>query len=226
MATLSHRLHVLTDGSVEVCNACLPDAVELPEVLYRVNHDMTIWRPNLPEVFRLDPDHHVILTEAIQWLIRNMNPQLTDDQWRAVFGNATAFTNRTGFPGRHDYINKMDVNAHDPTFDQARVCGGALLKGIKGRDLKGDPALIIEAIDTRKPLPTAEYVMKRPWLYFEAINIDYSVELHGPILRPLKGRWHKPVYIPVLHSVNATYPLDLLTEIETINGIPSPYKYP
>lgn len=220
MATPSHRLHILTDGSVEVCQA-LPGSVGLPDVLYRVKHDVEMWRPNSPEVYRVDPDQHVVLTKEIQFLIRDMNPTWTGDQFRLVLDNKTAFTNFTGFPGRHDYINNIDADKHDPAFDHVRVCGGALLKGVK----QGEE-LLIEAIDAFKPLPTAQYIMERPWLYFEAVTVDYSVSLGSPIIRPLKVRWNKPVYIPILYSYPLTFPLDLLTEIQTASGIPSPYRYP
>ncbi len=177
-----------------------------------------LWRPNLPEVFRLDPDAHVVLTEPMQRLWRAMNPQLTNDQWRRCLGNDLAFTNNgTGFPGHADYINGVELDKSDPRFDQMRVCGGAFLAGSPfGR------ALLIDAIDVRKPLPTAHYVMARPWLYFEAVNADWSVEKQGIVIRRFKGEWNQPVYVPVLISVDATFPLELLTEVL----LPSPYTYP
>jgi len=199
-------------------------ALELPSAsprIWRVNHDKTSWRANLPEVFRLDPDLHVILTEPLQRLWRGMNPQLTDDQWRRCLGNTLAFTNGTGFPGRHDYINNMDVNEKDPAFDQMRVCGGAFLTGTPSGS-----RLLIDAIDTRKPIPSVEYVMARRFLWFEAVNVDWSVELRSIVIRPFKGGWGKPVYVPVLTSTDASYPLELLTEMDTSQPLPSVYQYP
>lgn len=146
-----------------------------------------------------------------------MNPQLSNEQWRRCLGNGLAFTNNHGFPGCADYINGLDLDKEDPCFDQMRVCGGAFLTGIPSNGV-----LRIEAIDVRKPLPTAEYVTQRTWLWFEAVNVDWSVEQKSIVIRRFKGDWNLPVYVPVLVSVDATYPLDLLTEV----SLQSPYEYP
>lgn len=210
--TLPHSL-VMPDGTRY-------KQAETP-VYWRVSHDTRIWRPNLPEVFRIQPLHHVVLTEPIQLLWRRMNPQLTDEQWTLCLGNTLAFTNGTGFPGHRNYVTGAEPNAKDPRFDQARFCGGAILK----ERYVQDGRLYFEAIDTRQPLPYAWEVMNKPWLYFEAVNI---AESQGkPVIRPLKGGWGKPVYVPLLVSQDAYYPVELCTKLETgIAVLPSPYSYP
>lgn len=190
---------------------------------YRVKHDPIIWRAGLPEVFRLDPDIHVPLTRERQWLWRNMNPHITDLQWTALLGNTLAFTNGTGFPGKRNWILGQDLDKQDPAFDQTRVCGGAVLCG-----REYGSKLFIESIDVNKPLPTAEYVLRRRWLYYEAINIDgYNRdEVAYGIIRPFKGNWGKRVYIPLLTVQEMSYPLNLLEKLPLGSIIPSTYQYP
>ena len=158
--------------------------VGAPAQYYRVNHDPTpLWRVSLPEVFRIQPFHHVVLNEAAQWLWRKLNSQLTNEQWTLCLGNTLAFTNNTGFPGHRNYVTGAEPNSKDPRLDQARFCGGAILKERYVKEGK----LYFEAIDVRKPLPTVDYVQEHPHLYFEAVNIS---ETGGkPVIRPLKGNW-------------------------------------
>ncbi len=191
---------------------------------YRVNHDTTMWRAGLPEVFRLEPDIHVILTEPVQRLWRALNPHLTDEQWTLCLGNTLEFTNGTGFPGRHNYITGADADKEDPKFDQTRICGGATICGAVS-----EGNLIIQAIDVRFPLPPVEYVRKRRWLWYEAVNIDVQKGTDGvfrPVIRPLKGAWGKKVYVPLLSSRLMTYPLQYLTKIPLYSIPPSNYQYP
>ena len=197
--------------------------VQIPAQYWRVSHDkLPLWRVMLPEVFRLSPGHHVVLSEAAQWLWRKLNPQLTDEQWTLCLGNTLAFTNGTGFPGHRNYITGEEPNARDPRFDQARVCGGAILK----ERYVADGRLYFEAIDTRKPLPTVDYVMEHPYLWFEAVNIAESGG--KPVIRPLKGGWGLPVYVPLLVAVDEPYyPVELCTKLpEGAAVLPSPYSYP
>lgn len=210
----------------------LPDSLIMPDgtrykqaetpTYWRVNHDKTpLWRVSLPEVNRLLPFHHVVLTEPIQWLWRKMNAPLTIEQMTALMGNFLAFTNGTGVPGRANYLTGTELDQPDPRFDQARVCGGAILKERYVTDGK----LYFEAIDTREPLPTWDYVMNHPHLYFEAVNIAESAG--KPVIRPLKGGWGKPVYVPLLVSQDAYYPVELMTKLpEGLAVLPSPYTWP
>jgi hypothetical protein len=190
-------------------------------VFWRVNHDRTMWRPNLPEVFRISPMHHVLLTASVQWLWRKINPQLTDEQWTLCLGNTLAFTNGTGFPGHRNWITGAEPTSRDPRMDQARFCGGTILKERFVRD--GN--LYFEAIDVRKPLPTPDYVMEHPHLYFEAVNIAES--LGKPVIRPLKGGWGVPVYVPLFVAQDAYYPVELMTKLEPgATVLPSVFAYP
>lgn len=192
-----------------------------PREYWRVNHDSPLWRFNLPEVDRIQPDNpKVPLGREMQYLWRNMNPQLSDDQYRALYDNTLAFTNGTGFPGHHDYINDLDADKEDPSFDAPRLCGGAIVSGI----VFGEN-LYIASIDVRQPLPSAEMVMAHPHLYFEAVNIAEQAD-GTPVVRRFKGGWDLPVYVPIATVVDGPYlPLSMLTKIPTGSPLPSPFQY-
>jgi hypothetical protein len=222
---------------------------------WRVNHDVYNWRDNLPEVFRIYPFHHVVINEPRQWLLRNCNPRLTRIQIRKLYDNHLAFTNGTGMPDGADYVNRIDIGNRDPRFDQARVCGGAIVSGLVSwsavttiqeaaalagkvvkravsyegfravaRALVGQNVLNLDCIDTRRPLPTAAEVLARPDWHFEAVNIDWTPD--GAMIRPLKGLWGVPVFIPIWVSQNSYLPVSMLTKLPVGQPLPSPYQYP
>ena len=147
-----------------------------------------------------------------------MNSHLTNDQFSALMSNNLAFTNGTGVPGRNNYITGDIGYDKDPAFDQARVCGGAILFGYESGG-----SLIVKTIDTKQPLPSPADVFAMR-LYYEAVNIDWTA--NGPVIRPLKGAWGKPVYMPIISSTQASFPLSGLTKIPPASPIPSPYQYP
>ena len=96
--------------------------------LWVVKHDVTLpdgnWRSGLPEVHRLLPFHHVVLTEKLQWLWRDINPDMTTEKVCKLFGNGLAFCNGSGFPGHANHLLGEELDKDNPRFDQARICGG------------------------------------------------------------------------------------------------------
>lgn len=186
---------------------------------WRVNHDNPLWRYNVPEVFRIYPQQNFAMTEPLQWLLRRMNLQITDLQFRALFGNKLGFTNGTGMPDGRDYINRIDMKSgHDPHFDQARICGGAIVSG------RVDGNIVwLDAINVNGQIPTAEYVMENQHLYFTGVNIAEDA-YKNPVVRHLKNGWGVPVYIPLLVDQLSYLPLSMLTKVTP--PFPSPLQYP
>jgi hypothetical protein len=84
-----------------------------------------------PEIFRVNPDHTTRLGEGHQWLWKNINPELSNMKIRTLYGNYLAWTNQSGFPGRRDYVNRMDMDKGLPNFDAPRVNGGQILEGVE-----------------------------------------------------------------------------------------------
>lgn len=188
--------------------------------LWRVKHDIErpkgVWRPRLPEVFRLEPNLHVVLGREEQWLWKNINPLLAPLDWRKLLGNKLAFTNRTGFPGHADYVNNMETGKGEPRFDQARVCGGAVVSGL----VDGNK-LWLTTVDTRKTLPSAEYVMARPWLYFYNVNAQSD----GTIGRFPQGNG-LDTFTPLFAMTDVYLFLDDVVPVPDNEPIPSPFWTP
>jgi hypothetical protein len=194
------------------------------EQYWRVLHDVELeglWRPirNAPEVFRLEPFHHVVLTRDIQQLWKDLNPHLNGKQWRRLLGNTLAFTNGTGLPGHADHVNGMELDQPDPRFDQARVCGGALLRG----EVQGNFLLIENYVDVKKPIPSAEQVLaeRRYFIATTARNNGTIGQFGG------KGF---DVFVPLLATQPVKFPLRAdnpprgLKQLDMSQPLPGPYE--
>lgn len=175
-----------------------PDPVPPPpHTGWRVKHDRErprgLWRPRLPEVFRLQPSHHVIFTGAMQKLWYRVNfllTQLDSLLWRKLGGNGLyLFNGGHGFPGHRDHVNNMELERPDPRAPFMLICGGAIVKG----RVEGDK-LWLNYIDTNKPLPTAEIVID-DGLYYE----NLTVQADGSNGKFPQGKG-KPTYTPLFAS--------------------------
>lgn len=138
-----------------------------------------------PEVFQLLPTHVTPLSSAWVDLVCEMNKPLPRDKAMLIFDDHWAFNNQRETPG----------------FDKPRLCGGAVVRGtVDGANLR------IETLLTSQPVPSAEYVLQRPWLWYYGTqvapggNVSYMTLGAGggvrvPVKIPLVTRF--PVYAPV-----------------------------
>jgi hypothetical protein len=193
--------------------------------LYNKNRNW-YWREGYPEVFWLLGSHRVPFSEAWQKLSYEINqPWLDDVRWRAVYGDATAFMNGTGFGGvansnlpyvpRKDYINRIDLNASElPAWDKVRVCGGAT---ISGRD-NGDGTVTVDTLNYSY-VPSAQSLLERPWYYFHAVSVHRSGNKEVVVDFP-QGNGH-PVLIPLVAMREVRFPI---VALEKVNDIADPYK--
>lgn len=210
-ATPTRSLAIQSDGSIQ--NA-------VPQ-LYRVKHDAELgplWRSNVPEVFPLMPEDATPFTKEWQLLSFALNPGMTGDHWRAVYGDTTAFCNGTGFNGaipRADFVNNRDLTAPLPRLDKPRACGGAILTGVEdGTDL------IVKTLDGNSPPPPLAEILLRPWLYFAAT----TVKSDGSIGRFPQGNG-ATVWVPLVASTQVTIPLSNLEKlpVNAWPNLPDPY---
>lgn len=218
MEMLSHRLRTFSDGSVE----------RWP-TLWRVNHDTTLWRPNLPEVFPFLPNHYSFFGRRWQLLEKQLNPVMTNSKWHNLHlgGNdgddATAFNNRQGFEMRGDprvdFVNGKDLGAPLPK-QEALVCGGAIL----AQKYIQDNYLYCEYIDANAPAPTLQYVLDRPWLYFDAVTVRNSV--NGIVIGRFPHADGERVFILLLAHQPIKIHLSKVTRLPYGGVLPSPYGYP
>ena len=220
MAQLSHRVKVFSDGSV------LHDSAP-NKVYWRVRHDTTLWRPNLPEVFPFLPSHYTYFTRAHQLLEKQLNAAMTSSKWHNLHlgGNdgdkATAFNNRQGFEmegdPRVDFVNGRNTSSPLPR-QEALVCGGAILtQKYIDRDY-----LYPEYIDGNLPVPSKQYVEDN-FLCFDAVTVDGGPD-GAIIIRKFPQGDGQRVRILLL----ASKPIRIsLNNVERVYPpFPSPYRHP
>lgn len=196
-------------------------------------------RENLPQVYSLEPTHRVYMDKAIQFLCYDLfragAPSMTatraQKMWRQLYDYRRAFTNKTGFENpndpRVDYVHGLDytcivdgkeVKCEEPALDKGpRVCGGASIKGVVSGDV-----LLVETIDSNN-VPSLEYVLARPWLYFHATTF----RINGKVGRFPQGDG-EPVFVPLIsdHKKGAVaYPLAWLEPLPA-GVVADPYWQP
>lgn len=182
-------------------------------LLYRVKHDAELgplWR-QAPEVFLLN-DNRTPFGADWQRLSFALNPGMTSNHWRALYGDDEAFTNGNGFNGpnaRADFVNNCDLSAPLPAWDKTRVCGGATVTGIvDGMEL------VVDILDGTGPAPTLEWLLARPWLYFHALTV-YGDGHVGEFPQ------NNPCLVPLVGSGEARIPL---AQVQKVPRIADPYK--
>lgn len=168
-----------------------------------------------PEIYRCTPDHTTPIGEAHQWLWRNINPELSGDKWRSLLGNYLAWTNQSGFPGRHDFVNNKDVNESLPNFHASLVNGGWVFEGEEDGNKVWINNLLIS-----DPIPNVvAFLASRKWSYGTSVipktgNINIITRLG------MDGNY-KQVRIPFLTKRRVYLPKDELHKLP--NGfIPPP----
>ncbi len=167
-----------------------------------------------PEVYRLNPDIHVILDCTRQWLWRNLNSKLSDKKWSTLLGNGLAWTNGTGFPSHYNCVTGEEPDKAFPRFDQMRVCGGAILTGYEK-----DGLLYIESMSNiGSPLSTGE-VLDRFWLWYWGTSVSPDGSIQKIPRLGIDGFYY-PVIIPIFTSVQATLPLNELHKLPIGEPIP------
>lgn len=198
------------------------------EDLYRVDHDETLWRENLPEVFPFEPSHYTVFSKHYQLLEKSLNETMSKTRWRNMHlgGNAgndaTALNNRQGFEmsgdPRADWVNLRNLTSPPPK-QEALVFGGAIMKK---KAIVGE-YFYPEYIDGNQPAPTLEWLKKRPWLYFDCLSVDGTA--NGIVLRRFPQGNGARVYSLLLASKPIRIHLSKVTKLNRRLDIPSPYTY-
>jgi hypothetical protein len=203
-----------------------PPVIDQPFPLWRQGHDKELTAPgpsakspdrnyrgnasgtardtglrSTTESFRLSPDHQTPLDCRWQKLIRDINPDSPAEVVDTVLDHTWAFANKTGLdvPGRRNcrtgaYMG--DADATWPAFHAPIVCGGALLSGYEeGGNLH------IYSLLTSLPVPTAEYVLSRPFLWFYAVAVNPEGQV---TFMTMAG---KPVRVPFITRLPVYAPL-------------------
>jgi hypothetical protein len=165
---------------------------------------VTITNTSLPEVYRLKPFHSVGLNATLQWLWKNINPEIGGEKWSTLLDYKLAWCNSSGFgqpdKPRANYVLGKNIGNNDPYFDFSRYCGGAFFKGVID-----DSLLRIDAISAFNP-PSAETVLNNPHLWYWGTSVSprgyvYYIRRMGLDGTMKKVRIplivEKPVHIPL-----------------------------
>lgn len=188
------------------------------------------WRAKFgfPEVQHLVGSHKVTFDEPWQRLSFEMNPGMRPQQWRILYDDHRAFTDRTGFwtDDTHyseyrpvkDFINGLDLQGDSPLpeFNGVRVCGGATVSGVvDGSDL------IVDTLRQDQP-PTWSQLQLQPWLYFHAVNCHVTGDKRQAV-SPFPQNDGRRVLVPLfaMPGRELRYPLAALQEV---TGIADPYR--
>jgi hypothetical protein len=174
----------------------------------------------MPEVYRLNPDHHTILNCAFQWLWRNINPDLSDKRWSALLGNRLAWTNNTGFPGHVNCVLGEEMSKSFPRFDQPRACGGAILTGTERSGL-----LHIESMLTFQPVMSAADVLADPTKWYWGTSVNPKGEVNLIMRLGIDGQ-NYPVRVPLLSAQPVFLPLVELHKLPIGEPLPGPTWMP
>ena len=129
----------------------------------------------LPEVYRMNPDHHTLVKCPAQKLWRGLNPELNDERWSSLMDGGLAWMNGgAGMPG---HINCITGEGSDettyPRYDEARMCGGAMV--LVWQDLT---VAWIESMLSTEPVKTAAEVLPHQEWWYWGTAVDPSGDVH------------------------------------------------
>jgi hypothetical protein len=140
----------------------------------------------IPAVFRVLPSQQTKLEPEHLQLWRRLNWEFADNILETLIDDHFAWTNGT---------------ADIPAFDQARVCGGALLRGAVA-----DGYLMIDSILTSQPVPPASEVLGKSWLWYYATEVNPRGVVTF-INRTAKDGTKKPVRVPLISRLPLYVPV-------------------
>lgn len=179
--------------------------------LWRVLHDrelpsgvrdkVTSTGKTMPEVFPLLPNQFTTLNYAWQWFWKNINPNMSKEDWTKLLGYQRAFTNNNGFgmdDPRVNYVTGENLGAEPPKIESL-LCGGALITGEPDVLYKGEKHLRVLTLDGKQSPPPVEWVVARPWFYFEAVSVRPDGATQSFSLTSY------PEYVPIVASILPVY---------------------
>lgn len=211
--------------------------------LYQIKHDYELGdslRSNLPEVFRLNPQHYVVMTEEVQHFMFELlrlemeKVGATLEQaraaWAYLYKGDKAFTNYNGVDTKRDYINRTNLSEELPRLSTL-VCGGNVLAGqeiMAKWDTFVEPCLQVSTIDANYPPPVPFTRDEAPPLISYATISTLSKLSNGTykvtrFSAPKMMGANAP--IPLMSNAPVMYPLRFLKKLPIRNVIPSPYNY-
>lgn len=212
--------------------------------LYQVKHDYElpkgVWRA-APEVFRLNPQHYVTMTEEVQVFMFKL---LSDEMdkvgasleqkkaaWRYLYDGDRAFTNGRGVERFKDFITPANLSSSEYPGLSTLICGGNVVMGepvMAKWDTEIEPCL---DVDTLRDYPSVLSDFNRDnypyWIFYATIatttklsNGTYKVTRFSV---PKMMGANAPV--PIMAFAPVVIPMWMLKPLPLGGSIPSPYNY-
>lgn len=218
-----------------------PDPIQHPDLWeLTVGQD---YNPPTPAVVILKSDPHAFFDKQWQFFVRAINMGKSLHHVTALYGDNLAFFNRTGFPGKRNYLTGEGVGKPDPNADKVRSC----LRNVVTGTQYGSNVDIL-TFDSRKPPPLKygcaypdrvedidlnDYLVTpqtAPWMFVVA-NI---INDHGDLVPFPNGAiypWTKDnlpySFLPLISNHGygpVIYPASKMRRLAPDEPIPSPYR--
>ena len=167
---------------------------------FGVVRDVVTDKGTRPEVYRMFPFHHTVLSCAWLWTWRKMNPELSDKKWATLLGDAFALTNDSGSLDHYNCVTGENPGKPEPRFDEPRIMGGAIVTGTTE-----STRLWLETSKVNQ-WRDAEYILARPWLWFYATSVNRKGEVNYITRLGLDGLMHR-VKVPLMTTIAVYLPL-------------------
>jgi hypothetical protein len=225
----------------------LPDGtLYIPETIgvqyWQVKHDYEIGgglRQNLPEVFRLNPQHYVLMTEDIQYWMFNILSVEMDKvgatiaqkkaAWGYLYDGGRAFTNLKGVNTHKDFIRRINLDKQLPGLSTL-ICGGNILTGTEVVAKWGtspEPCLQVNTISPIAPLKSVSRETTPALVQYATIstlnkldNGTYKVtRFSAPAMMGANAA------VPIMSRDPVVFPLRLLKRLAIGSPVPTPYNY-
>lgn len=196
--------------------------------LYRLNHEWPVRdsiqnhpKPNggYPETCKTRDDHWEKMNSTREWWWFNMfrynappswDMDTLTKKWLGYMDGALAWTNQHGSDEFHSYVAGTNTSAEDMA-QETLICKGNVVNVIGAPEFKmGTNWYPIEAVDSLKPLPSWEQIVKTPHLCHESI-ILYKDGSTSPFPH-LDGN---PVPLPVIIKGGVMW----VAEYDDIGGV-------
>lgn len=170
-----------------------------------------------PEVYRFrDSDFSTPISCDWIRMWRNMNPMLTDKSFSTLLGSGLAWLNNTGSPPHSNCILNYVGDGKDPSFNPMIRNGGQVFRG-KERD----GFLLVESLMTDESVPSAAYVIARPWLWGWGVTVLPDGRINYIVRRAKDGSMIH-VRVPLISKAQLKIRLPELHKLPLGSPVPDP----
>lgn len=170
-----------------------------------------------PEVYRFkDSDFQTPISCAWITLWRNMNPMLTDISFSSLLASGLAWMNNTGAPPHSNCVINYVGDGKDPSFHTPIRNGGQVFTGVEQNGF-----LLVESLLTSSPVPSAAWVIARPWLWGWGVSVKPNGDINYIVRKGRDGTMHN-VRVPLITKLPVKIRLEELHKLPLGTPVPDP----